>query len=567
MDKVGTALLFVSDDVPQENRMSADVFKNVFLVYNKSVKPGAAAGGKGMARVLLSGLDGLVVAGLDGFKSVVGVHHAAAVANSLPDVGTYEHATPAERTALRQALDAVGDFSDGGLFVMAVNGCSGLAPAQLAFYLSYFTRPGLSLWQLAPDGAGVVQVPLNVPPPPVVLPKTLFRSTAAGSLAITLAVAPRDPLYPYTSSTDTTSLLVHVSGRGMLSFSKTVVVKEMCNPDNLVLYVSLQGASNAADKSPPLADYQIFNTQRNDLNVATLGLTVEQVCELAVAEFDGTLHKPLKRLVHRQIKGRPILAGMPASLLFNLRLARNDAEYASLTRAEAPELRRLTDRDLGVDPTTRSVRAEAADGIYNIPVLVNDTGKGRYAEGVLPSPTQVALVRVCALIAMVAVSKHNNVTQDNRTPPAVGILFSDDDNLLGLTKDNVVYINIENYVAGIADTRSHGVSDAMCSLLHELAAVTLHEVSHVLVDISQNHSRRFWDTLVNLLANRDVKRCIQVLCRTLCFAANSVEEALGRLNAALDGAAPEEEPEVDGHLSDEEWVPPRYLLRKKRALK
>ena len=88
-------LLVVADDAPAETCLSLRLFTTVFMSMDASFKPGASAGGKGQARILLSSLDGLGMVGKSGFAAVVGVKYCACLDSNEPlEVSTSRPCSP-----------------------------------------------------------------------------------------------------------------------------------------------------------------------------------------------------------------------------------------------------------------------------------------------------------------------------------------------------------------------------------------------------------------------------------------------------------------------------------------
>lgn len=566
-----SATVAVYDNVPAERRLSTKVFTDVFMTMDASSKPGASSGGKGQARVMLSTCDGLFMAGHNGFKATVGVRYAASTDDSM-QLSTFRTCTEAQRFLLTKALEAVPSFNDGGLVAVRVKGCTGGLANCLSYFLSLFNLPGLSFdFNGTKPHPARYEYPMKMPEL-LVESKTLYLETKPGRVKVVMGITNSPTATPYPLATRSNTVMMHVRCRDVLMFTRDVVVHEMCNSDRLVLVIDLESADAR------ISNAEIFTMQRSDLRADRLGVGCDGFARLAIKEFEGRLHRPVNSLMTGRTAGRPILAGIPAAIMCRLRLKVSAGAVACLRTGDV-DIRLNTARDV-LDPSTKmgKLANDIAGAGFSVPVTVSNTGK-KNAQGELvfgpdatfcPDAVETALARYCALLATLMASKFS------RPVPAVGILFTDDNSLHGLATGEGIFLNVTHLVSKLKQNSSNVTAyRGMVELLNELSCTVAHEMAHKIADLSQSHSRLFWDTHVDLLKDTFIKNAVIYLTNVLvckpalddCTPDALLDELVRRLSV------PEEEEEVividsdseQEDVLDLEWQPQRAKRRKSKA--
>ena len=520
------AVLFVSDNAPLSSCFTMDVFNNVYMTSDKSSKPGASAGGKGQARTMYSSLDGMAVFGPHNFAACVGVKYAAAVSDATGLV-TYKAATVEQRAKMTAALAAPRPgHTQGSTWAFRIRGLNNRRQVEcsLECFLKQCANPAIQeLVVCDVKAASFVQDGTwrhTGPLPPLAPPKTMSRQLqGGGKVAFTITPTAADSFFPVNS---TKTVVVHVRCRGIIMFTRWATVHDICNADKVQLYIDMSGETD--EKGVTLKHADMFTLNRNDLRADRLQLTVDQLAKLAAAEFQGLLHKPTKFLVTAATSGAELLAGVSPRVLARLNVhkltAPQNQRAADMLRAAA-DIQALSGRDRLDTATVRSTITTKLPGCsVGVPVMVNDTGKGVFDRSAPPTPDEceVAALRFCGLVTTVCVMQFNaHKGGSKKTAPAVGALYSDDPTLLGMAySDNIIYINVIDVLEKVYTAPAADMVNVLKTQLNNLVLTTVHEVSHAMVDLNQNHSRTFWDCHVELLNNLAVKDAVAFLLDMAC---------------------------------------------------
>jgi hypothetical protein len=225
-----------------------------------------------------------------------------------------------------------------------------------------------------------------------------------------------------------------------------------------------------------------------------------------------------------------------------------------------------------MDCATKRTRLDGAvaGAGFAIPIIVHDTGKGVFKQGDVISPDafETTLVRYCALISAIASSAYSAVHGHAAVPP-LGALYTDD-NTLGLANNEGIYVNVRGYLTAFRAQPLDALFPAMLHMLNESFKTTLHEAAHALVDISQNHSRAFWDLHVELLGDQFLQRSKSFLQhRMVPYRADrrgwAHDDYLKFMVEAFNGPTQSgDEAESDSDDGDEDYVP-AYQTRRRSA--
>jgi len=556
-------LLAVEDNAPPESALSLHIYSTYFMKMDTSFKPGGAAGGKGQARAMLSGLDGLVMAGVGGFVASVGVKYAAALDDSTP-LTTYRAATKKQRESLTKLLQTAPKAAEGGMVAVAL-GSLKCTPRRIAYFLGLCALPSVTFDCIDANGC-LTPFPLLSNGPPRALradPKTLHRMCHPGKLTFTLTIAPQDSTSPYGITRWTAGALTHVRCRGVVMFSRFVVIHDICNSDLLQIIVDVEAADSG------LRNSEIFTLQRSDLRSARLNnLSCEALVRIAVGEFEGLLNKPTKFLRSGATAGAPLLKGMPNFILNRLKITSLIKAWGD--QRDDHDIRALTSRDRP-DPTSKREQLGSLGGGcgFRVEVMINDTGKNVFTPGqvVVPTEHETALVRFCALISAVSVGVAAAQLGRPLIAVNVGALYSDDDSFAGMCCGGVIYVDVRSRMQRFFQQASDVTLVPMFhELLNSLATTTIHETCHSLVDVSQSHSRSFWDLHVALSSNLFLKRTIEFLLRSLTptrdelRAATCGEDFMSHLVRVLSQQR-DEDVFSDDENDDPDWKLSRYQLR------
>ena len=267
----GAAVACVTDDAPDATRLSLRLFTDVFLTMDASSKPVGAAGGKGQARVMLSGLDGLAMFGGGGFAAVVGVKYAAAL-DAASDLVTYRAATPAHREELERALRAAPRVEGaGGAVAVRVRGAGAGLKEQLQLLLSLCDHQSLGL-SFRFEGE---RVPLRDAAP------MAEASAHRPKVDVAFKLLPKSwGGHVYGKSDEPKNVLTHVRCCGIVMFTKhNLEVHDVYNSDRLQLVIDVSA-------KPGVAHAALFSTQRNALDAAALGCEAADLVRAAAKEFE-----------------------------------------------------------------------------------------------------------------------------------------------------------------------------------------------------------------------------------------------------------------------------------------
>lgn len=548
-------IVAVLDDVPPAYRLSRKVFEEVFLVMDTSSKPGVSAGGKGQAKAMLSSCSGLFMAGLDGFKATVGQKYAASV-DSSSSVSTYRTATAEDREALANGFAKINNLPDGGLVAVVVRGADDFVPDCVDAYLALCDVPGVTV-----EYHASCIPPKSVVPIPVVDSKTIVVKDLKLKLTIIDEFSTKPAGLVFAALT--TEVVVHVKCRGVLMFSAVMSLHDMCNSSKLEVIVEIEAIPGRG-----IQNSDIFTIQRGGLRSERIGTTCVDIARLAMQEFENQLHKPTKKLRSGRVVGRAILSGVPAKIMDRLKLKASNGVAACYRKGDVTkEIRMETSRDRLDAATLHETMEQEVKAAFSVPIMVSDNGTGKLNDHTfVPTKHELALIQYVTLLVTVGAAKYD------RPPPSVGILYTDDEAVVGLATQNGIFLNLAHYMDIFKDADPYGCYEAFLVMLNGIHGTAMHELAHELVDIGQSHSRAFWDVCVDLLNDMFIKSCALFLNKELCPATlacgttshevllDSFAERLDPGDCIIVDADCDSEPD---DLCDASYMPPKYPRRKR----